>query len=276
MLVYFQFCPVLLQPPNTPSHISTLLSLNNSCNLKVLPLLHMDQSSRVRMPPPSNSNSPSNTSQDAQTRALAMAAPEPPVSSLPVEDPHGTVDQLGLVQTQLQFVASPTLVTEIAVLIAQMQSSEAHPDFVLSFSVGSGSFRQTADLRDEAWHGHVLHHHFDNHRSHLTSGEPDRPPMEQQQPLELSPTQMQSVTGDCCNDTRNQPRHLANHKSAGTSIHMYAARCAPAWADTAATTVSISVRHLEPNSCSLLFSGGKRWRKCARVSKTPTIQLQKI
>ena len=76
-------------------------------------------------------------------------------------------------------------------LIVQMQSLEAHPDFVLSFSVGIGSFRRTAELSNGAWHGHDLTHHFDDHRSHLTYAEPARPPMEQQRPLQLSSTQNQ-------------------------------------------------------------------------------------
>ena len=194
MLVFSRFCPVLSLLRDTPSHISSLLSFNNSCNLKVLLLLHMDQSSRIRMPLPPVSNSPDSTSNDDQTRAPATAAPEPPVSSLHVKDPHGRVDQLGLVQSQLQSGASPTLVTGMAMLITQMQSLETHPDFVLSFSVRIGSFRQTAELSNGAWHGHDLTHHFEDHRSHLTYGEPARPPMERQQPLQVSPTQIQSMT----------------------------------------------------------------------------------
>ena len=136
MSVYFQFSPVLSLLRDTPSHISSLLSLRKRCNLKVLPLLHMEQSSRARMPLPSVSNSPASTSHDEQTGAPAAAAPEPPVSSPPVEDLHGRLDQLGLVQSQLQPGASPTLVTGMVMLIAQMQSLEEHSDFVLSFSEG--------------------------------------------------------------------------------------------------------------------------------------------
>ena len=193
MSVYFQFSPVPSLLRDTPSHISSLLSINESCNLKVLRLLHMDQTFRVRMPLSSVSNSPASTSHDEQTGAPA-ASPEPPVSSMPVEDLQGRVAQLGFVQFQRQSGASPTLFTGMAMLIAQMQSLEAHPAFVLSFSVGIGSFRRTAGLSIGAWHGHVLTHHFDDHRSHLTYGEPARPPMEQQRPLQLSPTKMQTVT----------------------------------------------------------------------------------
>ena len=120
MLVYFQFSPVLSLLRDTPSHISSLLSFNNSCSLKVLPLLHMDQPTRIKMPPPIASNSPASTNQDNQTRAPATAAPEPPVSSLPVENPHDRVRQLGHVQSQLQSGASLTLVTGMAKLTTQM------------------------------------------------------------------------------------------------------------------------------------------------------------
>ena len=137
MPVYFQFSPLLSLLRDTPSLLSPMLSFSKSCNLKVLPFLHMDQSSCVRMPLPSVSSSPASTSHDEQTRAPATAAPEPPVSSLPVEDPHGRVDQLGIVQSQLQSGASPTIVTGMAMLNAQMQSLEAQPDFLLSFSVGT-------------------------------------------------------------------------------------------------------------------------------------------
>ena len=102
----------------------------------MLPLLHVDQSSRIRMPPTPISNSPASTSIDDQTRAPATAVPQPPVSSRPVENTHGRIDQLGLVRSQLQSGALPTLVTEMTMLIAQMQLVETHPDFVLSFSVG--------------------------------------------------------------------------------------------------------------------------------------------
>ena len=75
-------------------------------------------------------------------------------------------------------------------LFAQMQSLETHPYFTLSNSVGIGSYRRTAELRDGVWQGHNLSLHFDDHRSHLTYSEHARPPMVQQRPLQLNSSQV--------------------------------------------------------------------------------------
>ena len=106
------------------------------------------------------------------------------MSSLPVEEPQTQTDQLGLIQAALQSGAPPTLVTGMAMLIAQMQTLETHPDFTLSISVGIGSYRRTAELRNGTWQGHDLTHHFDDNRSNLPYSEPARPsPMVQQDSL---------------------------------------------------------------------------------------------
>ena len=107
-----------------------------------------------------------------------MPHPPRPVSSvspLPVEEPQTQTDQLGLIQARLHSDAPPTLVTGMAMLIAQMQTLETHPDFTLSISIGIGSYRRTAELRSGAWQGHDLTHHFDDNRSNLPYGEPARP-----------------------------------------------------------------------------------------------------
>ena len=112
-----------------------------------------------------------------QSQPPTIATQEAPVSSLPVEESQTRIDQLVLVQSTLQETPSPSLVTGMAILIAQMQSLEIHPDFTLSISIGIGSYRRTAEFHNGAWQGHDLTHHFEDHRSHLRYGEPNRPPM---------------------------------------------------------------------------------------------------
>ena len=102
---------------------------------------------------------------------------------LPLGEIEGRIDQSGLVHNQLQTWASPTLVTGMAMLVAQMQSLTTRPDLVLSISVGIDSFRRTVELHKGGWRGNDLTHHFDDHRSHQTFGEPARPAMEQHRPL---------------------------------------------------------------------------------------------
>ena len=129
-----------------------------------------------------------------QSQPPTIATQETPVSSLPVEESRTRIDQLGLVQSTLQEAPSPSLVTGMAILIAQMQSLEIHPDFTLSISIGIGSYRRTAEFHNGAWQGHDLTHHFDDYRSHLRYGEPNRPPMEQQQRLQTNLTQAPAIS----------------------------------------------------------------------------------
>ena len=129
-----------------------------------------------------------------QSQPPTIATQETPVSSLPVEESQTKIDQLGLVQSTLQEAPSPSLVTGIAILIAQMQSLEIHPDFTLSLSIGIGSYRRTAEFHNGAWQGHDLTHHFDDHRSHLGYGEPNRLPMEQQRRPQTNLTQAPAIS----------------------------------------------------------------------------------
>ena len=154
----------------------------------------MDQSAKTRMPAPSITSSQPTTSRMDQSQPLTIAMQEAPVSSLPVQESQTRIDQLGLVQSTLQEDPSPSLVTGMAILIAQMQSLEIHPDFTLSISIGIGSYRRTAEFHNGAWQGHDLTHHFDDHRSHLRYGEPNRPPMEQQRRLQTNLTQASAIS----------------------------------------------------------------------------------
>ena len=154
----------------------------------------MDQSAKTRMPAPSTTSSQPSTSRMDQSQPPTIATQETPVSSLPVEESQTRIDQLGLVQSTLQEAPSPSLVTGMAILIAQMQSLKIHPDFTLSISIGIGSYRRTAEFHNGAWQGHDLTHHFDDHRSHLRYGEPNRPPMEQQRRLQTNLTQAPAIS----------------------------------------------------------------------------------
>ena len=97
------------------------------------------------------------------------------MSSLPVAEPQTHTDQPSLIQANIQSGVSPTLASGIAMLTAQMQILETHPDFTLSISIGIGSYRRTAKLHNRTWQGHDLTHHFDDNRSSLRYSEPARP-----------------------------------------------------------------------------------------------------
>ena len=116
----------------------------------------MDQSARSRMPCP--------------PRPISSVSPPPTLR------PQNQTDQRGLTYTNAQSGASPTLATGIAMLTAQMQTLETHPDFTLSISIGIGSYRRTAELHNGTWQGHDLTHHFDDNRSSLRYDKPARPP----------------------------------------------------------------------------------------------------
>ena len=174
MLVVFQFSPACSPARDTTSTTTDNLQfVNNHTPLKVLPFSLMDQSSRSRLPCPPRPVSSS--------------------SSLPVAEPQTRTDQLGLTQTNAQLDVSPTLATGIAMLTAQLQTLQTHPDFTLSISIGIGSYCRTAKLHNGTWQGHDLTHHFDDHRSSLPYNEPNWPSMEQQQ-VRPNPSQISVAT----------------------------------------------------------------------------------
>ena len=164
------------------------------------------------MPTPSTTSSQPSTSRMDQSQPPTIATQETPLSLLPVEESQTRIDQLGLVQSTLQEAPSPSLVTGLAILIAQMQSLEIHPDFTLSISIGIGSYRRTAEFHNGASRGHDITHPFDDHRSHLRYGEPNRPPMEQQRRLQTNLTQAPAISSITapesardCQSTQPQP-----------------------------------------------------------------------
>ena len=174
MLVVFQFSPACSPARDTTSTTTDNLQfVNNHTPLKVLPFSLMDQSSPSRLPCPPRPVSSS--------------------SSLPVAEPQTRTDQLGLTQTNAQLDISPTLATGIAMLTAQLQTLQTHPDFTLSISIGIGSYCRTAKLHNGTWQGHDLTHHFDDHRSSLPYNEPNWPSMEQQQ-VRPNPSQISVAT----------------------------------------------------------------------------------
>ena len=174
MLVVFQFSPACSPARDTTSTTTDILQfVNNHTPLKVLPFSLMDQSSRSRLPCPPRPVSPS--------------------SSLTVAEPQTRTDQLGLTQTNAQLDVSPTLATGIAMLTAQLQTLQTHPDFTLSISIGIGSYCRTTKLHNGTWQGHDLTHHFDDHRSSLPYNEPNWPSMEQQQ-VRPNPSQISVAT----------------------------------------------------------------------------------
>ena len=111
----------------------------------------------------------------SRNRLPCPLGPVSSVSSLPVAEPQTHTDELGLIQANLQSNVSPALATVIAMLTAEMQTLETHPDFTLCISIGIGSYRRTAELHNGTWQGHDLTHHFDDNRSRLRYSEPARP-----------------------------------------------------------------------------------------------------
>ena len=162
MSVVFHFSPACSPARDTTSiAIDYLQFINNHTPIKVQSFSPMDQSSRNRLPYPPRPVSSS--------------------SSLPAAEPHTRTDQLGLARTNTQPDVSPTLATGIAMLTAQLETLQTHPDFTLSFSIGIGSYCRTAKLHNGTWQGHDLTHHFDDHRSSLPYDELNQPSMMQQQ-----------------------------------------------------------------------------------------------
>ena len=93
-----------------------------------------------------------------------------------------------------------------------MRSQVQHPDLTLTITSGVGTFRRTATFHDGAWKGHDLTHPFDDHRSHITYGEPGRAPMTQevsvlmtQQPAQPSPLPPPSTSSHGLLPTPPQP-----------------------------------------------------------------------
>ena len=75
-----------------------------------------------------------NSCQEGTTRSPESGEQEAPLTLLIVVEIDGRFDQAGLAHNQLQTGACPTLVTGMAMLIAQMQSLTTLPDLVLSLS----------------------------------------------------------------------------------------------------------------------------------------------
>ena len=218
----------------------------------------MDQSAKTRMPAPSTTSSQPSTSRMDQSQPPTIATQEALVSSLSVEESQTRIDQLGLVQSTLQEAPSPSLVTGMAILIAQMQSLEIHPDFTLSISIGIGSYRRTAEFDNGAFQGHDITHHFDDHRSHLRYGEPNRPPMEQQRRLQTNLTQAPAISpitapesARDCQSTQPPPTE---------QFTCLLPTVAPPILTLPPSSAPISVRRLEENNKLMLpssFRGGR-------------------
>ena len=106
---------------------------------------------------------------------------------------NGRVDQLALVQQALQDGATPTMITGIAMIVAQMQAQATHPEVLLTITSSIGPLERSATFRDGVWHGYDLTHNLIDHRSHMFYGEPDRPPMDQERSFRISPPTIQPI-----------------------------------------------------------------------------------
>ena len=242
-MFFFQFSPACSPARDTTSTTTDNLQfVNNYTPLKVLPFSLMDQSSRSRLPCP--------------PRPVCSS------SSLPVAEPQTRTDQLGLTQTNAQLDVSPTLATGIAMLTAQLQTLQTHPDFTLSISIGIGSYCRTAKLHNGTWQGHDLTHHFDDHRSSLPYNEPNWPSMEQQQ-ARPNPSQISVATPITV--PRKVPRKC--HRQSANSTNSYTAICLYSTHDAitnaiVATTIKLNQcetlrRHQHWTHAPFIFQGGR-------------------
>ena len=141
----------------------------------------MDSSYPNRMPAPSTLRN-----SDPQLPEAGFSSTTTPVGEI-----DGRVDQLALVQNMLRSGATPTLVAGIAMLIAQMQAQKDHADLVLKVSSGIESLVRTVRFHDRVWHKYDITHSIGDIRSHMTYGEPTRPPVEQERPLQMQPATLQ-------------------------------------------------------------------------------------
>ena len=132
----------------------------------------MDVSSRNRMPAPNSQQ----TSRQRATTASTLTS---------VGEVNGRVDQLALVQQALQDGATPTMI------VAQMQAQAAHPEVLLTITSSIGPLERSATFRDGTCHGYDLTHNLIDPRSHMIYGEPNRPPMDQERSLRISPPTIQ-------------------------------------------------------------------------------------
>ena len=106
---------------------------------------------------------------------------------------NGRVDQLALVQQALQDGATPTMITGFAMIVAQMQAQATHPEVLLTITSSIGPLERSATFRDGVWDGYDLTHNLIDHRSHMLYGEPDRPPMDQEQSFRISRPTIQPI-----------------------------------------------------------------------------------
>ena len=170
----FQFYHVSLPLRGT---YSTTASHSHYLLIQLL-LSNMDSSSCPRIPAPSATN---NNNQQ-------LPEPGTPLTTTPVGEIDGRVDQLALVRSTLQNGATPTLVAGIAMLMAQMQAQVDHPDLVFTVSSGIGSLVRSSQFQDGVWHRDDLNHSIGNPRSHSIDGDPTRPPMDQERFLRTQPS----------------------------------------------------------------------------------------
>ena len=197
------------------------------------------------------------------------------MSSLPVAEPQTHTDQPSLTQANIQSGVSPTLATRIAMLTAQMQTLETHPDFTLSISIGIGSYRGTAELHNGTWQGHDLTHHFDDYRSSLRYSEPAWPlPMA---PLrsDLRQTSQPSSSSAPVNTGNKPPTSPATTQ---LITCLPPAMPPPMLASTSASA-SRCIRRLHDNDPHLMLPSnfrGKGYRKQAPAHKTWTMLLKTL
>ena len=185
MQLAFQFCPVASPLRSYPILHHQLIS---SFPFHRSSIPHdpssMDASSRNRMPAPTGQQ---NQRQHASNLHSNVG------TSTSVGEVNGRVDQLALVQQALQDGATPTIIAGFAMILAQMQAQAAHPEVVLTITSSIGPLGCSATFRDGAWHGYDLTHKLIEPRSLMIYGEPNRPPMDQEQSFRISPPTIQPL-----------------------------------------------------------------------------------
>ena len=140
----------------------------------------MDASSRNRMPAHNSQQTPRQRATTASTLTS-------------VGEVNGRVDQLAVVQQALQDGTTPTMIAGFAMIVAQMQAQAAHPEVLLTITSSIGPLERSATFRDGTWHGYDLTHNLIDPRSHMTYGEPNRPPMDQKLSFRISPPTIQPL-----------------------------------------------------------------------------------
>ena len=186
----FQVCPVA--SPLRGSPIRHEISIHHHSILPLPPrffsvlshLSQMDSSLRNRMPASSNV-------QNSRQRAPETA---PTSSTSSIGEIDGRVDQLALVQQTLHNGATLTMIAGFPMIMGQMESQAAQTDVLLTITSSIGSLERSASFRDGTWHGYNVTHDLIDPRSHMVHKEPNRPPMDQERSLRVSPATMQLQT----------------------------------------------------------------------------------